>query len=338
MKKHIKTAGSILALAILAACGGGDGNSSGSGGSGGGGSGGGSGGGGSGGDTPAALYTKQQMEWAGHESFYTAVGVTQIPGLIAEASLGFVRYAAAHDITTDSEVCDGDSPGTVTATFTDGNGNHKIDNGDKVTFKLVNCRGPIGDELVDGTVTITYSDVTGNLLDGSSSSATMTIPLANFKLDGSETLNGTVVIDYARDTKDTADDGDDTLSVQTAAERLDIGYSRDGKSYATRIEDYSSDYTYARETRLYTFSAIGYRTSGTDPLLGTFNHTVKMTTPLVYWRDLGDGSPDTGAFETKTPGETITTTIVLTETEDLVEIKSTSGLSSKMDFAAFDDL
>lgn len=333
MKKHIKTAGSVLALAILAACGGGDGSSSGSGGSGGG------NGGGSGGGTPAPLYTKQQMEWAGHESFYTSVGVTQIPGLIAQASLGFVRYAVEHDITTDSEECDGDSPGTVTATFTDGNGNHKIDNGDKVTFKLVNCRGPVGDELVDGTVTITYSNVTGDLLDGSASSgATMTIPLADFKLDGSETLNGTVVIDYARDTKDTVDDSDDTLSVQTTADQLDIGYSQDGKSYATRIEDYSSDYTYGSETRLYTFSAIGYRTSGTDPLLGAFNHTVKMTTPLVYWRDLGDGSPDAGAFETKTPGETITTTIVLTDTEDLVEIKSTSGLSSKMDFAAFDDL
>jgi len=328
MNTTIKTAGSILALSILAACGGGDGASSSSGGNGGG-----------GGGTPPAKYTKQQFKWASHESVYAALGVTQIPGFIADLAIDFVGYAAAEDITTDTATCDGASPGKLVATLTDTNGDHKIGNGDKVVFDFDNCHLEDEDLLLDGVVTVTFSGVSGDVLDEATSSAvTMTLPLTGFKLDGSETLDGTVVIAYKHDSKGTASDNDDTYSYKTTVAQLDIARSDGGKSYATRIENYLSDYVYDYATDLNTFSAISYGTSGTDPLLGSFDYDVTMTTPLVYWEHSDTGEPDAGAFKTVTAAETFTTTFVPNDGKGQVKIESTSGVSSTMDFSAFDDL
>jgi len=332
MSTIIKTAGSILALAILAACGGGDGDS---GSSGGGGNGGGAGGGG----TPPPKYTKQQMEWVGHESVYTALGVTQIPGFVANLALDFFSYAAEEKITTDSGTCDGESAGTLVATLTDANGDGLVSNGDKVVFDFNDCYLESEDLLLDGTVTVTFSGVSGNVLDETASSAvTMTLPLTGFKLDGSETLDGTIVVAYKHDNKGTASDDDDTYAYKTTVAQLDIARSEGGKSYATRIENYLSDYVYDYVTDLNTFSAISYGASGTDPLLGSFDYDVTMTTPLVYWEHSEGGELQSGAFKSVTVGETITTTFVQNDTRNQVKIESTSGLSSTMDFIAFDDL
>lgn len=333
MNMTIKTVGSILALSILAACGGGDGGS----GAGSGGSGGGTGGGsGSGGGT-LPKYTKQQMEWASHESAYTTLGVTEIAKLLGDAALDFTLVGKT-SVTEDCARGGDDTRGTVTAAFPNAGLDHVLANGEFVTLDFENCKLRNYDMTLHGQVKITFSGISGdyrNLREKFAVTATM--PLDKLLLDGSETLNGTLVFTRNLERKGTSTHEDDVETMKVSTAQLDISRSEGGKAYATKIKDYSTELHIENPADFTVFSSASYGMSGTDPVLGTYDHKISLTTPVRY-ENLDEIVIGSGAFKTVTPAETITTTFSTPGSGPQVKIESTSGLSSTMTYEQYDDL
>jgi len=231
------------------------------------------------------------------------------------------------------------APGTVTATFPNAGPDHVLANGEFVTLDFKNCELRAYDMMLHGQVKVTFSGISGDYRDLRAKFAvTATMPLDKLLLDGSETLNGTLVFTRNLDRKGTSTRDDDVETMKVSTAQLDISRSEGGKAYATKIKDYSTERHIENPADFTVFSSASYGASGTDPLLGTYDHKVSLTTPVRY-ENLDEIVVGSGAFKTVTPAETITTTFSSPSSGgSQVKIESTSGISSTMTYEQYDDL
>ncbi len=315
MKFMMKASAGAVALALLAACGGGDGD-----------------GGSSGGGGDAKL-SQEQVVWLGHESAFIGTGIPMIARSLADAALSFLDEESP----AAQKNCDplNGETGTVSRTFADVDEDGLLSDGDKVELNFEACYDSDEDISLNGPVTVTFGGLTGDIFDSSvDSTAKISLLINSLGLDQTETLNGTIELDYSYDTKGTLGRDDDVESLAVTSDKIAITSQEDSKTYSVDITNYSSAATWGYDHLLY--SLIKYGVAGTDALLGSFNYQVSTSAPVT---EQDDGTITDGEFKAVGSGETITTLFITASGgETTVKISSTSGVTATMDYAEFDNL
>lgn len=286
----LKTTGAAVALALLAACGGG-------------------------GDDAKPTYSEAQLKELASEVVGVSLGLPQITIFVAAQALSFLDDG----VPSGSQPCD--DGGTYIATLIRAGTGTELGNGDKVAIEFDNCKDD--DQQMTGKTTVTFSDVSGDIFDvDQPSTATMAFPFRGMVLDGGDTtVDGDFVLKASTKPGSAPgkDDGSGTLKLSGAAKVAE-------KGTVIEISDYSSEFVSDNATDLDTFSRIDYRAKGSGPLLGAFDYRVSMIAPVVAKLDVGDLI--SGGLRATMDAETVDTTIATSGTGvTTVSVKSSSGKS-----------
>ncbi|GAA4327673.1 hypothetical protein GCM10023144_12550 [Pigmentiphaga soli] len=315
-KKKWQMAAGILALSMLAACGG-DGDDSGTQGD----------GGGTPDGEPAAPYTAEQVKWYGHESAFTALSISRVGLLLTSVAL-----ETAGTNPSGPQACPGG--GTFTAAVDDADSNEDLSAGDSVTLNFAGCFLP-DDMQADGQVKVTLTELNGQFADETDAfDAHAELVLTNLLLDGETTVNGTLAMVLAHDTKDTPDTTDDTDTVTTHAGSLAL--TEPDSDYTNQITGYESEIVFDYATQGITFTKADYTAKGSgDPILGQFDYKVSLDPSVIVDAEF---IPSSGKVKAVTATETITTTFATEDDGTSVTVTSSSGTTSTMSLEEFDDL
>jgi hypothetical protein len=199
---------------------------------------------------------------------------------------------------TLSQPCSGGGSLTIDATLRN---TQTISNGDTMTVNALNCVED-GNKL-NGSMSIAFSDVSGDPINTSSGAATMDTRLTNFSIvNGSTTatVNGDMKIAF-RLTNATSG------SVTISGKSLLITEQTSG---AAALNLTLSDYTLTGSTNgTATTSAANFTLSGNANGLGQFAYTVKNLQPFV---SVGTAMPGSGSLIVNGAASSVTVTAVNT--------------------------
>jgi len=292
MHHVLKTTGAAVALALLAACGGSD--------------------------DPKPTYSEAQLKELALDVMGISVGVPMTTTFAVGQVLGFLDEGTP----SGPQPCEGG--GTYTATLTRAGSGSIPGNGDKVDIQFDQCEDDDTGTTLTGKTTVTFSDVSGDILDTDvAAAATMSLPFRGMSMDGETTLDGDFVLRAATTPggAPNTDDGKSTLKITGAVKLTEKGVSVEVSDYATEL---ASDHA----TDIDTFSRVDYRAKGSRSPLGEFDYRVSMTAPVVA--KLAFGDLISGGLRAKTDAETVDTTIATTSGTTTASIKSSSGKSTTL--------
>lgn len=293
MHHVLKTTGAAVALALLAACGGSD-------------------------DPAKPTYSEAQLKELALDVMGISVGVPMTTTFAVGQVLGFLDEGTP----SGPQPCEGG--GTYTATLTRAGSGSIPGNGDKVDIQFDQCEDDDTGTTLTGKTTVTFSDVSGDILDTDvAAAATMSLPFRGMSMDGETTLDGDFVLRAATTPggASNTDDGKSTLKITGAVKLTEKGVSVEVSDYATEL---ASDHA----TDIDTFSRVDYRAKGSRSPLGEFDYRVSMTAPVVA--KLAFGDLISGGLRAKTDAETVDTTIATTSGTTTASIKSSSGKSTTL--------
>jgi hypothetical protein len=197
-----------------------------------------------------------------------------------------------------TEACSGGGTVTIDANLRN---SQSLSNGDTMTMTANNCVED-GDTL-KGVLSITFSGVSGDILNTSSGAATLDTRFTNFSVtSGSETIgiNGDMKIAMSV-TSATSN------SVTITGNSLQTTEQKAGATVATRT---LNDYSLTGSTNGATVtSAASFALSGNAGSLGQFAFTVKNLQPFVT---VGSAMPSSGALIVNGASSSVTVTVVNT--------------------------
>ncbi|VCU70150.1 hypothetical protein PIGHUM_02217 [Pigmentiphaga humi] len=315
MSKTSSAVAVLMTAGTLAACGGGSGGDS---------------GGGGGGSTSL---TNKQMQWYGHETAFTGMGVSQaIEGIIVPAIMLAKPDAASVEC---------DEGGSATGIWTDADDSGALSAGDTVALTATECTFSEDGIPFSGKATVVFDAVSGEVYDDSADWALKATATLGAGAMFDDTLaSGSLKMDIAHASNGTAaDESDDVNTVKVETPELKLTNSYGGKTYPVTITNYASAFAYRAATDTEEFSALQFTAKGADPVLGAaFSYDAKLAkSPLSYsWPKSGFVS---GTLETKISTETITTTFSSTSgNPGTVTFSSSLGGGTSLTYAQFDDL
>jgi hypothetical protein len=197
---------------------------------------------------------------------------------------------------TITEACSGGGTVTIDANLRN---SQSLSNGDTMTMTANNC---VEDgDLLKGAMTITFSGVTGDILNTFSGAATLDTRFTGFSVtSGSDTIgvNGDMKIAMTV-TSPTSN------SVTISGTSLQTTEQKAGATVATRT---LTDYSLTGSTNGATVtSAANFALSGNAGSLGQFSFTVKNLKPFVT---VGSAMPSSGALIVNGAASSVTVTVV----------------------------
>lgn len=239
---------------------------------------------------------------ASFDGLLTGVSVGRANIGIVSPVLTLVKQAYARDgrplLTgvTVTEACSGGGSITIDATVRN---QDTVSNGDTVKITANNC---VEDgDTINGALSATFSNITGDILNSSTWTATMDTSFTSFSLrSGSETLgvNGDmkIAIDQTNPTSN---------SVTISGSSLQTTEQRSGINVASRT---LTDYSMTGTTRGTTVTSIAsFTMSGNTSALGQFSYSVKNLQPFV---SNGTGMPGSGSLIVNGAASSVTLTVV----------------------------
>jgi hypothetical protein len=197
---------------------------------------------------------------------------------------------------TISENCSGGGTVSIDATM---RSQQTISNGDTMTVTANNC---VEDgSTLNGAMSITFSDVSGDILNTWTFGATLDTRFNNFSVaSGSDMLaiNGDMKIAISQ-TNST------TNSLTISGNSLQTTEQKAGTTVATRtLTNYSLTGSTLGST---VTSAANFTLSGNSSTLGQFSYSVKNITPFV---STGSAMPSTGSLIVNGASSSVTVTVV----------------------------
>lgn len=239
---------------------------------------------------------------ASFDGLLTGVSVGHANIGVVSPVLRLVKQAYARDgrplLTgvTMTEACSGGGSITIDATVRDQN---TVSNGDTLKITANNC---VEDgDTINGALSATFSNITGDLLNSPTWTATMDTSFTGFSLrSGSDTLgiNGDMKI-AINQTNATSN------SVTISGSSLQTTEQRSGINLASRtLTDYSMTGT-TRGTEV--TSIASFKMSGSTSALGQFSYSVRNLQPFV---SNGTGMPGSGSLIVNGASSSVTLTVV----------------------------
>jgi hypothetical protein len=197
---------------------------------------------------------------------------------------------------TVSQACSGGGSVTIDANLRN---TQTISNGDTMTVKVLNCVED-GNKL-NGSLSIAFSDVSGDPINTSSGAATMDTRFTGFSIvNGSETatVNGDMKIAFSLA-------GTASTSVTISGKSLQTTAQTAGGAAANLT---LGDYTLTGSTKGTTITvAANFTLSGNASGLGQFAYTVKSLQPFV---SVGTAMPGSGSLIVNGAASSVTVTAV----------------------------
>jgi hypothetical protein len=196
---------------------------------------------------------------------------------------------------TISESCSGGGTVTIDATLRN---QQTISNGDTMALTANNC---VEDgTTLNGAMTVTFSEVSGDMMNTLTFGATMDTRFNNFSvISGSETMgvNGDMKIAINQANQSTS-------SITISGKSLQLTEQRAGASVANRT---LADYSMTGSTRGTTItSAANFTLSGNTNGLGQFSYSVKNVQPFV---STGTAMPGSGSLIVNGASSSVTVTV-----------------------------
>lgn len=198
--------------------------------------------------------------------------------------------------TTISNACTGGGTVSINATVSNQN---TISNGDTMTVTASNC---VEDgQTMNGTMSVTFSGMSGDILNTWTFGATMDTTFTNFSVtSGADTvgINGDMKI-----TINQTDASNNTLSI--SGKSLQATENHSGARVATRT---LTDYTVTGSTHGTTVTgSANFGLSGNTNSLGQFSYSVKTVQPFVW---TGTVMPGAGSMLVNGASSSVTVTVV----------------------------
>jgi hypothetical protein len=196
---------------------------------------------------------------------------------------------------TVSENCSGGGTVTIDATMRN---QQMISNGDTMTLTAHNC---VEDgSTMNGAMSLTFSDVSGDMMNTWTFGVTMDTRFNNFSV-----VSGSEMVSVNGDMKITINQTNSTTSsLAISGKSLQTTEQKAGTTVATRtLTDYSLTGSTLGAT---TTSSANFTLSGNSSTLGQFSYSVKTIQPFV---SMGSGMPISGSLIVNGASSSVTVTV-----------------------------